>query len=423
MPDDGREERRQAAVEPRVDQQRRAPLADRAELGQRDLGEVEGQRDRLAVEVAAADDPAAAGRDRASSAHAAAGEDERVVGGRVELDVEDAAEVVERVADRAVDLRDAAQRVRVLDLVGVAVVAGLELAVAQQVAQLARRPRPGRGAAGRAGTPRRTRRPSRAAPRRSSPRRRWPSGRAGPRRPGASAPMAPIIWVPLRSARPSLASSVSGSRPASRRATQRRHPTDPPSSTSPRPMSGSARWASGARSPDAPTLPCSGTTGWMPAAGSRAAGRRRAAGSRCGRARACSPGAGASPGRPRAGTPARRPPRGSSAGSAGAGPRPGRRIDTSRPGPEPGRHAVDDGALGDERLDDVARLLHPRPGRGRRASPRRRGGRPPRHRRSSGRRRSGRSVPVTAVRVDSAGPPVHHRPRIVGYAPARPPGS
>ena len=26
---------------------------------------------------------------------------------------------------------------------------------------------------------------------------------------------------------------------------------------------------------------------------------------------------------------------------------------------EPGRHAVDDGALGDQRLDDVARLLHP----------------------------------------------------------------
>ncbi len=29
-------------------------------------------------------------------------------------------------------------------------------------------------------------------------------------------------------------------------------------------MTGSARWARGARSPDAPTLPCEGTTGWMP---------------------------------------------------------------------------------------------------------------------------------------------------------------
>ena len=37
--------------------------------------------------------------------HAAAGEDERVVGRRVELDVEDPPEVVERVAHRAMDLR------------------------------------------------------------------------------------------------------------------------------------------------------------------------------------------------------------------------------------------------------------------------------------------------------------------------------
>ena len=31
-----------------------------------------------------------------------------------------------------------------------------------------------------------------------------------------------------------------------------------------RPINGSARCASGARSPEAPTEPCSGTTGWMP---------------------------------------------------------------------------------------------------------------------------------------------------------------
>ena len=79
----------------------------------------------------------------------------------------------------------------------------------------------------------------------------------------ASAPTAVIIWVPLSSARPSLACSSRGSRPAASRAlaagTRR-----PSYSTSPRPIRGSARWASGARSPDAPTLPCSGTTGWMP---------------------------------------------------------------------------------------------------------------------------------------------------------------
>ena len=132
----GRQERRQPAVEPRVDEQRGPPLADRAELGERDLGEVEREGDRLAVEVAAADHPPAAGRDRVDIGDAAAGEHERVVGRRVELDVEDATQMVERVAHRAVDLRHAAQRVRILDLVGVSVMAGLQPAVAEQVAQL-----------------------------------------------------------------------------------------------------------------------------------------------------------------------------------------------------------------------------------------------------------------------------------------------
>ena len=45
--------------------------------------------------------------------------------------------------------------------------------------------------------------------------------------------------------------------------------TWPPSSTSPRPIRGSARCASGARSPDAPTLPWAGTTGWIPSSRSR----------------------------------------------------------------------------------------------------------------------------------------------------------
>ena len=135
MPDDGREERRQAAVQARIHEQRGPPLADRAELGEGQLREVERERDRLAVEVAAADDAPAAGRERVRRGDAAAREDERVVGRRVELDVEDAAEVVQRIADRAVDLRHAAQRVRVLDLVRRGVVAGLERAVPQEVAQ------------------------------------------------------------------------------------------------------------------------------------------------------------------------------------------------------------------------------------------------------------------------------------------------
>src|SRR4029079_8998357 len=100
------------------------------------VGTSEEARYRLTVEIAAADDSAAAGRDRRLVGNATAWEDERVVGRRVELDVGAAPEMVERVADRAVDLRRAAQRVRVLDLVGVAVMAGLERAPAQDVAQL-----------------------------------------------------------------------------------------------------------------------------------------------------------------------------------------------------------------------------------------------------------------------------------------------
>ena len=69
--------------------------------------------------------------------------------------------------------------------------------------------------------------------------------------------------VPLRSVRPSLASSTSGARPARRSASPpgRRSPS---SSASPSPISTSARCASGARSPDAPTEPRDGMSGWTP---------------------------------------------------------------------------------------------------------------------------------------------------------------
>jgi len=74
--------------------------------------------------------------------------------------------------------------------------------------------------------------------------------------------MADMKWVPLSTARPSLAWNVTGAIPASRSAS-------PPGSTrplyraSPSPMSTSARWADGARSPLAPTDPFSGITGRM----------------------------------------------------------------------------------------------------------------------------------------------------------------
>ena len=76
--------------------------------------------------------------------------------------------------------------------------------------------------------------------------------------------------VPLTSARPSLAVSVTGSMPASASASAagRRRPSR--SCTSPSPISASAQWASGARSPLAPSEPCSGTTGVTPAFSSAA---------------------------------------------------------------------------------------------------------------------------------------------------------
>ena len=163
---------------------RRSEIAP--ELGQRELREVERERDRLAVEVAAADDEPAARGQGVGRDVAAGREHERVVGRGVELDVEDAAQVVERVADGAVDLRHAAQRVRVLDLVRRPVVRLLEPGVAEEVAELAGDRDLARDAAGPAGTGRRRRPPCPAAPRPTSPPRPTPCARAGRRRRGAA---------------------------------------------------------------------------------------------------------------------------------------------------------------------------------------------------------------------------------------------
>ena len=68
----------------------------------------------------------------------------------------------------------------------------------------------------------------------------------------------------------------------------RRRMRSPPNSASPRPISGSARWASGARSPDAPTRALLGHDRMdAQRAGSPAAARRARGGSRSGRAPAC----------------------------------------------------------------------------------------------------------------------------------------
>ena len=133
-----REEGRQTAVEALVEEEGRPALADRPELREGDLGEVEREGDRFAVEIPAADHESAAGGHRGLVDDAALRKDERIVGRAVHLDVEDTSEVVERVPDRAVNLRHAAERIRVLDLVSVALVAVLERRVPKQVTQLRR---------------------------------------------------------------------------------------------------------------------------------------------------------------------------------------------------------------------------------------------------------------------------------------------
>ena len=77
----------------------------------------------------------------------------------------------------------------------------------------------------------------------------------------ARAASPPISCVPFSRARPSLASSVSGRNPA--RSSASAPGPGPASSThaSPSPITTSARCASGARSPEAPTLPRDGTRG------------------------------------------------------------------------------------------------------------------------------------------------------------------
>ena len=70
--------------------------------------------------------------------------------------------------------------------------------------------------------------------------------------------------VPLVSASPSFSASSSGLRARAARAPRRRAGAVA-DRTSPSPSSASAAWASGARSPLAPSEPCSGTTGTMPA--------------------------------------------------------------------------------------------------------------------------------------------------------------
>src|SRR5207247_460080 len=95
----------------------------------------------------------------------------------------------------------------------------------------------------------------RVVDRRSELRLGHPTGRSSPRSAVARASMPRIPSVPLTSARPSFAASVSGSIPAAASAwlVASRPPSGP--NTSPSPISASAQWAKGARSPLAPSEP------------------------------------------------------------------------------------------------------------------------------------------------------------------------
>ena len=172
-------------------------------------------------------------------------------------------DVVEQVARRAVHLRRAAQRVRVLHLVAPAVRLDDRRALeqAQHVARRRRLPaqRPQR-------VDLRDERVARALQRLERERARAVGDprRAAARARAPSAPCAAMNCVPLISDRPSFASEAH--RLEARRARARRAPSSssPSNHASPSPTSGSARCASGARSPDAPTEPRAGTSGSTP---------------------------------------------------------------------------------------------------------------------------------------------------------------
>ena len=141
---------RQVAVVVAVEEHGRAALGDVGQLRERDREEVGGERDRLAVEVAGGVGEArvAAVRRRPVLAEAKierltlVGEEERVVGGGVDLALRDGARVFDGVPRRAVDLRSAAQGVRVLHGAGALdeVAALDELAHARGAADLAGMP-------------------------------------------------------------------------------------------------------------------------------------------------------------------------------------------------------------------------------------------------------------------------------------------
>ena len=203
------------------------------------------QRHRRAVEVAARDDLAVVG------------EHHRVVGGRVRLrSRRRARDEGEGVARRAVDLRRAAHRVGVLHAPAVGV----------RRVDARCRPAARRGcradavcpANGRAAWMRAIERLASIPAAPSMRQRRGDVGGIAPaarRRASASASRAVDGCVPLMSARPFLRRRARSARGRPRAAPRRRALAPSVLDASPSPISTSARWASGARSPLAPTDP------------------------------------------------------------------------------------------------------------------------------------------------------------------------
>ena len=101
-----RQEARQTA-QIRVNEILHAPLADAAQIRDRRRHMIGGQGDRLSVEIAARDD------------FVGVREHERIIGRRVHLAFHDACHMGEGIAERAVNLRHAADTVGVLHLVAV----------------------------------------------------------------------------------------------------------------------------------------------------------------------------------------------------------------------------------------------------------------------------------------------------------------
>ena len=190
------------------------------------------------------------------------GEHERVVGDGVELALDRAGDVGERVGHRAEHLRRAAQRVRVLDAAAVGVALD-DRAAAEERRAGAPPPRPGRAvrAASCSRGSNGTVEPLNASSDSATATIAASSSRCASWT--ASAPAAAIRCVPLMIARPSLGPSATGVRPA-------RASASPPGSrspsmvASPSPIRTRPRCASGARSPDEPTDPLLGTTGVTP---------------------------------------------------------------------------------------------------------------------------------------------------------------